>query len=114
MCEAVGRNAPLSRSNPSYSARLNDEEAKLRWLMSRQPGSLELAYYLIFLLAANARYDKALEECRRVLKSRPDDMIARVWSELLQLGRPGQFCRPTVQRSRASRRLRHYGSRESG
>jgi hypothetical protein len=68
---------------------MNDEEAKLRWLMSRQPRSVELAYYLIFLLAANARYDKALEECRRVLESRPDDLVARVWSEPSNWGTPG-------------------------
>ena len=58
---------------------------KLRWLISRQPGSCELAYYLIFLLAANGRYTKANAECRRVLEDHPGDVVAQLWKELIHL-----------------------------
>ncbi len=58
------------RSNPVYQARIAEEETKLRWLITRQPRSRELSYYLIFLLTANERYASAIEECRRVLDIR--------------------------------------------
>jgi predicted Zn-dependent protease len=70
---------------PTYEARIAEEEAKLRWLMARQPGSRELAYYLIFLLTANERYASAIEECRRVLETYPGDIIAHMWRELIYL-----------------------------
>ena len=50
--------------NPAYETRIAEEETKLRWLITRQPGSRELAYYLIFLLTANGRYTKC--DCRNV------------------------------------------------
>lgn len=71
--------------NPAYETRIAEEEAKLRWLITRQPGSRELAYYLIFLLAANGQYTKALVECRRVLESHPGDEVAHLWKELIHL-----------------------------
>ena len=61
--------------NPTYKARIAEEEDKLRWLVARHPSNRELSYYLIFLLAANEKYAKAIEECRRVLRS-----IPMIWS----------------------------------
>jgi len=114
MSERAGWTEPLSRNHRSYAARLDDEETKLRWLMSRHPGSLELSYYLIFLLAANARDALAFEECRRVLEAHPDDLIARVWSELLRLRRLPYTCRQTSQRTRRNRRPRRLLFRDAG
>jgi len=71
--------------NLAYEARIAEEEMKLRWLITRQPGSCELAYYLIFLLAANGRYTKAIAECRRVLEAHPGDVVAHLWKELIHL-----------------------------
>ena len=65
-------------SNPVYQARIAEEETKLRWLITRQPRSRELAYYLIFLLTANERYASAIEACRRVLDTYPGDVIAHM------------------------------------
>lgn len=73
------------RSDSSYVARIAEEEAKLRWLIARQPNSLELRYYLVFLLAAHERYNQAMNECRRILKMYPDDLVARMWAELIHL-----------------------------
>lgn len=73
------------RLNPAYQVRIAEEEAKLRWLITRQPRSRELSYYLIFLLAANERYASAIEECRRILETYPDDVIAHMWRELIHL-----------------------------
>lgn len=73
------------RSNPAYQARIAEEETKLRWLITRQPSSRELSYYLIFLLAANERYASAIDECRRVLETYPGDVIAHMWRELIHL-----------------------------
>lgn len=68
---------------PAYAARIAEEETKLRWLVSRHPGNRELAYYLIFLLAANRQDVKALVECRRVLRCHPGDVVAEMWKELI-------------------------------
>jgi hypothetical protein len=114
MSERVGWNTPLSRLHPSYSARLEEEEAKLRWLISRHPGSLELAYYLIFLLAANARYEEAFEECRRVLDAHPDDLIVRVWRELIRLRRRRRGCESIAQRTPSRRRRQRLPLRSAG
>lgn len=73
------------RSNLVYQGRIAEEEAKLRWLITRQPGSRELVYYLIFLLAANGQYTQALVECRRVLEAHPEDVVARMWRDLIHL-----------------------------
>jgi Flp pilus assembly protein TadD len=73
------------QSNLAYQARIAEEETKLRWLITRQPRSRELAYYLIFLLLANEQYTKALVECRRVLEAHPGDVVARMWKELIHL-----------------------------
>lgn len=72
-------------SKPAYEARIAEEETKLRWLIARQPGNRELAYYLIFLLVANERYMKALVECRQVLEAYPGDVVAHLWKELIHL-----------------------------
>lgn len=53
--------------NPSYESRLAEEEATLRWLIARQPRSLELSHYLLFLLAANGRDEQVIEKCLRIL-----------------------------------------------
>lgn len=90
------------RSNPAYQTRIAEEEAKLRWLITRQPKSRELAYYLIFLLSANERYASAIEECRRVLKTYPGDVIAHMWRELIYL-RWRRAPRRRVSDSRLSR-----------
>ena len=73
------------RSNLVYQGRIAEEEAKLRWLITRQPRSRELVYYLIFLLAANGQHTKVLVECRRVLEAHPEDVVARMWRELIHL-----------------------------
>ena len=89
------------QSNPAYQARIAEEEEKLRWLISRNPRSRELSYYLIFLLTANERYASAIVECRRVLEAYPVDVIAHLWRELIDL------------RWRRSPRRRLSGSRVS-
>jgi hypothetical protein len=62
-----------------YKAWLDEEERKLRWLIARQPGSVELRYYLVFLLLANEQCAKALKECKHILAIDPDNLIARWW-----------------------------------
>ena len=84
--------------NPAYEARIAEEETKLRWLITRQPRSRELSYYLIFLLTANERYASAIEECRRVLETYPGDVIAQMWRELIHL-RWHRFPSPTTSGS---------------
>lgn len=100
--------------NPSYQARIAEEEAKLRWLIARQPGNRELSYYLIFLLAAHERYARALEECRRVLETHPGDVVARMWRELIRfrwLHFPRRLAsRRRVSRERRWRRIQRYTS----
>jgi len=66
--------------NPSYESRIAEKEATLRWLIARQPRSLELSYYL-FLLAANGKDEQAIEECLQILKRSPDDQIALTCGE---------------------------------
>jgi len=102
------------RSNPAYQARLAEEETKLRWLITRQPRSRELSYYLIFLLTANERYARAIEECRRVLETYPGDVIAHMWRELIHLRwrrPPGRLISSRqFDRDRRRRRIpRHAG-----
>lgn len=72
-----------------YQAQIADEETKLRWLITRQPGSLELRYYLLFLLVANElvaneRSAQAIKECERILEDHPGDVIAQVWVGMLR------------------------------
>lgn len=62
-----------------YELKYLDEVVKLRWLITRQPAAVELRYYLLFMLVAHKRYAKAAEECRRILASHPNDMIAQFW-----------------------------------
>ncbi|MEW6246886.1 MAG: hypothetical protein AB1555_09270 [Nitrospirota bacterium] len=71
------------RRKTRYQIQIADEETKLRWLISRQPGSLELRYYLLFLLVANRRYMQAAKECARILERHSDDVIARIWMAAL-------------------------------
>ena len=71
--------------NPSYESRIAEEEATLRWLIARQPRSLELSYYLLFLFAANGKDEEAIEGCLRILKKCPDDQIAHRWRETIRL-----------------------------
>ena len=53
-----------------------EKKATLRWLIACQPRSLELSYYLLFLLTANGKDEEAMEECLRILKRSPDDQTA--------------------------------------
>ena len=55
---------------------IEGEDATLRWLIARQPRSLELPHYLLFLLTADGKDEEAMEECLRILKNSPDDQIA--------------------------------------
>ena len=71
--------------NPSYESRIAEEETTLRWLIARQPRSLKLSYYLLFLLAANGKDEQVIEECLRILKRWPDDQIAHMWRETIHL-----------------------------
>lgn len=71
---------------PAYVARLAEEEAKLRWLIARHPEHRELAYYLLFLLAANGWYAIALMECRRVLECYPGNVVDEMWRKLMRIG----------------------------
>ena len=71
--------------NPSYASRIAEEEATLRRLIARQPRSLELSYYRLFLLAANGKDEQSIEECLRILKRCPDDQIAHMWRETIRL-----------------------------
>jgi hypothetical protein len=97
--------------NPTYKARIAEEEDKLRWLVARHPSNRELSYYLIFLLAANEQYAKAIEECRRVLQIHPNDMVARMWTELIRIRWQHPVCRRvsrcTSDRARGWRRFPH-------
>lgn len=74
-----------SNFTPAYEARLAEEETKLRWPIARHPGNRELAYYLIFLLAANGRYAQALMECHLVLECYPGDIVGEMWRELIHI-----------------------------
>lgn len=74
----------MPRFNPSYESRIAEEEATLRWLIARQPRSLELSYYLLFLLAAHGRDEDAMGECLRILKKSPDDQIAHRWRDTIR------------------------------
>ena len=67
-----------------YTARLTEEERKLRWLIMRHPGHLELRYYLVFMLTANRSHVKALEECRRILGIDHQNLLAREWLRSLR------------------------------
>ena len=84
-CDMDMRHDNSLLSNPAYQARITEEETTLRWLITRQPRSRELSYYLIFLLTVNERYPSAIEECRRVLETYPGDIIADMWRELIHL-----------------------------
>ena len=101
-------------SNPVYQARIAEEETKLRWLITRQPRSRELAYYLIFLLTANERYASAIEACRRVLDTYPGDVIAHMWSELIQLRWRRSLRRLLSNRHFDRDRRRHRITRHAG
>ena len=79
------RHAHVLQFNPSYESRIAEEEATLRWLITRQPRSLELSYHLLFLLAANGKDEQAIEECLRILKRWPNDQIAHIWRETIRL-----------------------------
>jgi DNA-binding SARP family transcriptional activator len=76
---------PFSQSDPAYRARIDEEEARLRQLISRHPDSRSLSVYLIFLLAANDRCTAAIRECRRILRLYPEDPVALLWKELIRL-----------------------------
>ncbi|WP_447974809.1 hypothetical protein [Nitrospira sp. Kam-Ns4a] len=67
-------------AHEQYQAWLDEKERELRWLIERRTASLEIRYYLLFLLIANHRYAKALRMCREILALRPDDHMALTWS----------------------------------
>ena len=79
------RHTHVPQFNPSYESRIAEEEATLRWLIARQTRSLELSYYLLFLLAANGKDEQAIEECLRILKRWLNDQIAHIWRETIRL-----------------------------
>ena len=97
--------------NPSYESRIAEEEATLRRLIARQPRSLELSYYLLFLLAANGKDEQAIEECLRILKQCPDDQITHRWRETIRLrwyrSARRQASARQVTRNRRWQRLSH-------
>lgn len=97
---------------PHYESWLNEEERKLRWLILRLPGSMELQYYLVFLLAANQRHMKALRECERMLAADPDNFVARWWIHSLQGKRPSDLPRRSAHRWR--RRTHERSWNQSG
>jgi len=85
----------------SYKECINEEECKLRWLITRQAAAVELRYYLVFLLVANQQYAKALKECQGILAIAPDNLIARVWTDALHRERmPGFIWRCARRRQR--------------
>lgn len=62
-----------------YQAEIAEEERKLRWLIRRQPTTLELRYYLVFLLIVHRRYADAAKECEQIRTMHPEHVMARVW-----------------------------------
>jgi|CXWL01.1.fsa_nt_gi hypothetical protein len=83
-----------------------EEEATLRWLIAHQPRSLELSYYLLFLLAANGKDEEVMEECLRILKKSPNDQIAHRWRGTIRM----KWYRTARQQvsARHVRRNRHW------
>ncbi len=92
-----------------YKAQIADEETKLRWLITRQPSSLELRYYLLFLLVTHEQYAKAIKECERILEDHPDDLIAQLWMAALRRGRMLTYGRPSLRRRHKTVRSRVWG-----
>jgi|GEM_PF-4006927 hypothetical protein len=92
-----------------YQIHIADEETKLRWLITRQPGSVELRYYLLFLLVANRRYIQAIGECERILEHRSDDVIARAWMAALRRRLVLEQVRRAIRRRRKRRGNRLWG-----
>ncbi|MEX5215832.1 MAG: hypothetical protein NW703_16955 [Nitrospiraceae bacterium] len=102
---------PFSQSNPAYRAQIDEEETRLRRLISRHPGSRSLSTYLIFLLAANDRYAAAIRECRRILRLYPEDPVALLWKEVVRLRWHEADRRQRIRRSlRRGRRWRRVSS----
>ncbi|HXF93916.1 MAG TPA: hypothetical protein VNK46_14280 [Nitrospiraceae bacterium] len=97
------------RRKTQYQMHLADEEAKLRWLITRQPGSVELRYYLLFLLVANRCHIQAAKECERILAHRPDDVIAGAWMATLARRLAFERVRHAIRRRRKSRGHRWWG-----
>jgi hypothetical protein len=96
------RHDQVFRLTPAYEARIAEEETKLRWLLARHRGNRDLAYYLIFLLAATGRYANALVECRRILERHPGDMVAEMWRGLILIRWHRSPPRSALRRSRRS------------
>jgi hypothetical protein len=63
--------------NPLYAAWANSQEAMLRRLINRNCTVIHYRYFLVFLLLANRRYEKAREECERILNIYPNNLMAR-------------------------------------
>lgn len=96
-----------------YKVVLKEEEQKLRWLIARQGATLELRYYLVFLLVANQQYARALNESERILAMNPDNVIAQAWSETLR-GKWFPGCNvETAHRNRSAMQGRMRGWRHS-
>lgn len=91
------------RHQTRYEIRIADEETKLRWLIDRHPGNLELRYYLLFLLVANRRYVQAIKECEWILARHADDVIARMWMGVLDRQQVLARTRRAIRRRRKRR-----------
>ncbi len=87
-----------------YRAWFVEEERKLRWLICRHPATLELHYYLVFMLLAHQRWAEAAHECEEILGKHPQDFMAQAWMSLLR--RPsshGTDRYPSTPRGKVSR-----------
>lgn len=104
-----GVEGDLMEQKSRYKAQITDEETKLRWLITRQPSSVELRYYLLFLLVANERYVKASKECEQILENHPDDFIAQVWMGVLRRQQIVAHVRPSLRRRHQTVRSRVWG-----
>ena len=83
-----------ARSRPPFSVHIlgirfnqpyESKTQTFHWLIARQPGNLERSYYLRFLFAATKKDEKAMDECRRILKKNPDNQMARRWREPIRM-----------------------------
>lgn len=71
-------------NSETYLGLLEEEEGKLRWLIQRHPGAVELRYYLVFLLAAHGRSAEVSQECAEILAIYPQNLMAREWTKALR------------------------------
>lgn len=72
--------------NPLYAAWVNSQEAMLRRVINRNYTVIQYRYFLVFLLLANRRYEKAREECERILNIYPDNLMAKAVMSKFRMG----------------------------